>query len=118
MILSDFTTPYWLILLTLIFFIIITGRYFLFAGIFYLIFYVWFPARWKSRKINTRGYKPGQFKIEVKWSMITALLFSVAGTATIVLWQKGYTKVYTDAKIYGWWYLPISLIVFMLLHET
>jgi lathosterol oxidase len=116
--LPDFTKPYWLILITLIFFIIITGRYFLFAGIFYFIFYIWFRDRWKSRKINTRNYKPGQFKIEVKWSMITALLFSIAGTATVILWQRGDTKVYNDLEVYGWWYVPVSLIIFMLLHET
>ena len=118
MILPDFTTPAWLLILTLIFFIIITGRYFLFAGFFYLIFYVWFPSTWKTRKINSKSYTPGQFKTEVKWSMVTALLFSIAGTVTMILWQKGYTRVYTDVKIYGWWYLPISLVVFMLLHET
>ena len=116
--LPDFTNPYWMVLLTIIFFIIITGRYFLIAGIFYLIFYVWFPTRWKSRKINSRNYKKGQFINEVKWSMITALLFSIAGTGTVILWQKGYTKVYTNASLYVWWYLPVSLIIFMLLHET
>jgi sterol desaturase/sphingolipid hydroxylase (fatty acid hydroxylase superfamily) len=118
MILPDFTKPFWLFILTLIFFIIITGRYFLAAGFFYIIFYMWFPAKWKSRKLNTKNYKPGQFKIEIKWSIITSLLFSIAGTVTVVLWQKGYTKVYTSADLYGWWYLPVSLVAFMLLHET
>ena len=118
MILPDFEASYWFVILTLIFFIIITGRYFLFAGIFYLIFYVWFYEKWKIRKINTRKYKPDQFKTEIKWSIVTSLLFSIAGTATVILWQKGYTKVYTDLNLYGWWYLPISLIIFMLCHET
>jgi Delta7-sterol 5-desaturase len=116
--LPDFSTPLWMGILTVIFFLIITGRYFLVAGIFYLIFYVWFPKKWKSRKINSKNYKPGQFKLEVKWSMVTSLLFSIAGTATVILWQQGYTKVYTQPDLYGWWYLPVSLLLFMLLHET
>ncbi len=116
--LPDFSTPSWLLIVTLLFFIIITGRYFLVAGIFYLIFYIWFPKKWTTRKINSKGYKKGQFKIEVTWSMITAFIFSVVGTITIVLWQKGYTKVYTNANIYGWWYLPFSFLLFMVLHET
>jgi Delta7-sterol 5-desaturase len=116
--LPDFASPVWFFFLTIIFFIIITGRYFLFAGIFYLVFYRWFPAKWKARKINTRNYRTNQFKIEVKWSIITSLLFSIAGAITVLLWQKGYTKVYTDLSLYGWWYLPFSLIIFMLLHET
>src|SRR6195952_1469415 len=45
-------------------------------------------------------------------------VFSIAGTVTTILWQRGYTKVYTDINQYGWWYVPVSLIVFILLHET
>ena len=97
---------------------VITGRYFLVAGLFYCIFYLWFPAKWHTRKLNIKPYKPHQFKKEVMWSMITAVIFSIAGTITVLLWQKGYTKVYTDIDLYGWIYLPISLLVMMLLHET
>ncbi len=114
----DFSTPTWFLLVTIIFFIIITGRYFLVAGVFYLLFYIWFPKKWATRKINSKKYKEDQFKNEVKWSIITAFIFSLAGTVTMILWQKGFTKVYLDKDQYGWWYLPVSLIVFMLLHET
>ncbi|MDP4284697.1 MAG: sterol desaturase family protein [Bacteroidota bacterium] len=116
--LPDFTLNYWPFFLTGIFFIIITGRYFLVGGLFYLIFYVWFPLKWAERKINKKKYKQGQLKKEIKWSLITSILFSVAGAITVILWQKGYTKVYTRPNLYGWWYLPVSLIIFMLLHET
>jgi sterol desaturase/sphingolipid hydroxylase (fatty acid hydroxylase superfamily) len=116
--LPDFTSVYWLFLLTTIFFIIITGRYFLVAGLFYLVFYVWFPSRWKTRKINKRKYKAGQLRKEMKWSIINALLFAVTASVTVILWQKGYTKVYTETGLYGWWYLPVSLLILMLVHET
>ncbi len=116
--LPDFFSLYWIIVLTILFFIIITGRYFLVAGIFYLIFYVWYRERWKEKKINSKSYKKGQFATEVKWSIITALLFSIAGTATVILWQKGYTKVYTNLSLFPWWYLPLSFFVFVLIHET
>ncbi len=116
--LPDFSTPNFFLFVTLIFFILITGRYFIVAGIFYLIFYIWFPKKWTTRKINLKGYKKGQLRIEVTWSMATAFLFSIAGTITMILWQKGYTKVYVNINEYGWWYLPVSLLVFMVLHET
>jgi len=116
--LPDFTSLYWIFLLTIIFFIIITGRYFLVAGLFYFVFYTWFPKKFQSRKINKKKYKKSQLKKEIKWSLITSLIFSVAGTITVILWQKGYTKVYTKIDLFGWWYLPVSLIIFMLLHET
>ncbi len=116
--LPDFSSPLWVLILTLGFFMVITGRYFLVAGIFYLIFYAWFPERWEQRKLNKKKYKPGQLKTEIKWSVITGLLFAVSGTATVILWQKGFTKVYTDIYQYGLWYLPVSLVISMLLHET
>lgn len=116
--LPDFSSAYWLFLLTLLFFIIISGRYFLIAGLFYLVFYIWFPSKWKNRKINEKGYKPGQLIREMKWSLANALLFAVAGSVMVILWQKGYTKVYAETGLYGWWYMPVSLAIVMIAQET
>jgi sterol desaturase/sphingolipid hydroxylase (fatty acid hydroxylase superfamily) len=116
--LPDFSSPLGFTLITLILFIIITGRYFLITGLFYTIFFIWFPNKWKQRKLNNKVYKKHQFKTEVRWSMMTAGIFSVAGAITVILWQKGFTKVYTGLNEYGWWYLPVSLVIFMVAHET
>lgn len=118
MTLPDFTQPLFFALATFVMFAVIVGRYLLIAGAFHGIFYVWFPKRWQQRKINAKAYKPDQFKKEVKWSMITALLFALAGAIMLVLWQKGFTKVYLDAAEYPLWWLPVSLLLAMILHET
>ncbi|MEO8820340.1 MAG: sterol desaturase family protein, partial [Ginsengibacter sp.] len=97
---------------------VISGRYFLVAGIFYLVFYNWFREKYEARKINKKKYKAGQLKKEIKYSLISSLIFAVAGAITVILWQKGYTKVYTNIDLYGWWYLPVSLLIYMLLQET
>lgn len=116
--LPDFSQPLWFALATLIIFAVVIGRYFLIAGLFHGLFYLWFPQRWQSRQVNQSKYKPGQFRREVKWSVITALLFALAGSGLLVLWQKGYTKVYLSIHDYPLWWLPVSLIIAMLLHET
>ncbi|HZH97078.1 MAG TPA: sterol desaturase family protein [Flavisolibacter sp.] len=116
--LPDFSDPLWFAAATAVVFAVVIGRYLLIAGLFYGVFYLWFPEKWKQRKINDRAYKTGQFKREVKWSMFTALLFAVAGAAMFVLWQKGYTQVYLDTGNYAWWWMPASLLIAMLLHET
>jgi len=116
--LPDFSQPLFFLLATVIIFAVVIGRYFLIAGLFHIVFYKWRPNKWNSRKINHRPYKKDQFKKEVKWSMLTALLFAVAGSITLVLWQKGYTKVYLEASDYPWWWMPVSLAIAMLLHET
>jgi sterol desaturase/sphingolipid hydroxylase (fatty acid hydroxylase superfamily) len=116
--LPDFSNPYWFIITIALFFAVIVGRYFLIAGMFYGIFYMWFRDKWQQRKLGKKEYKPQQFRREVSWSMITALIFAVAGAVTVLLWQNGYTKVYGDVNLYGWWYLPMSLLASMLSHET
>ena len=115
---SDFSQPINFLLLFVIIFLIITGRYFLVSGIFYGIFYVRSPKVWQQRKINQRGYKDGQFKKEIKYSVISGCIFSLIGSISVLLWQKGFTKVYTNLSDFGWWYLPLSLIIYMFLQET
>jgi hypothetical protein len=79
--LPDFTHPIWFFAATLVVFAVVVGRYFLIAGLFHAIFFLWFPERWQQRKISQKGYKPAQFRREVKWSLLTASIFAVAGSA-------------------------------------
>ena len=116
--LPNFSDPLWFFLLIVGFFMIVIGRYLLIAGLFYLVFHKWFFLRFKQRKINNKTYKPGQFKTEFKWSCITSLIFSISGALTVLIWQKGFTKAYSKIDEYGWWYLPVSLVTIMILHET
>jgi sterol desaturase/sphingolipid hydroxylase (fatty acid hydroxylase superfamily) len=82
------------------------------------MFYLWFPKHWQQRKINNKAYKTGQFKKEVKWSMVTALIFAISGAISLVLWQKGFTKIYIEANDYPLWWIPVSFVVAMIVHET
>jgi sterol desaturase/sphingolipid hydroxylase (fatty acid hydroxylase superfamily) len=116
--LPDFTHPLWFLVAIAVVFAVVMGRYLLIAGLFYGTFYLWFPHKWQQRKINEKAYKQGQLKKEIKWSFFTAFLFAVAGSILLVLWQKGFTKVYLDIKEYPLWWLPASLAIALLLHET
>jgi hypothetical protein len=75
--LPDFSSPLWFAVATIVIFLVVIGRYFLIAGLFHGIFYLWYPDRFQQRKINNRDYKKGQFRKEVKWSMVTAFLFAI-----------------------------------------
>ncbi|MBD0367160.1 MAG: sterol desaturase family protein [Flavisolibacter sp.] len=114
----DISQPFWFLVTSIIIFAVVIGRYFLIAGLFHVVFYIWFPHRWQQRKINVRAYGKGQFRREVMWSMITALIFAFAGSFTVLLWQKNLTKVYFDMHQYPFWWLPASLFIALLLHET
>jgi sterol desaturase/sphingolipid hydroxylase (fatty acid hydroxylase superfamily) len=116
--LPDLSNPFWFVIATVLVFAVVIGRYFLIAGLFYAVFYKWQPSRWQKRKINNKQYKDGQFKREVTWSMVTALLFAVTGAIMGMLWQKGWTKVYAGVNDYPLWWLPASLLLALVVHET
>jgi sterol desaturase/sphingolipid hydroxylase (fatty acid hydroxylase superfamily) len=99
-------------------FLIVVGRYFLIAGIFHVWFYSLRKDKWKSRNLGKKNFGKSQFYTEVKWSLLTSLIFAFAGTVTAILWQKGYTALYTNVHDYPLWYLPVSLVISMLIHET
>jgi sterol desaturase/sphingolipid hydroxylase (fatty acid hydroxylase superfamily) len=106
------------VLLTIIVFLVVAGRYFLIAGIFHAVFYVAGSRKWSHRRLGKTPVKPGQFHKEVKWSLITSSLFALVGALTTVAWQKGYTRIYLDIYEYSLWWLPASLLISMLIHET
>src|SRR3954462_14086843 len=118
MTLPDFSDPLWFLVATAVLFAIVIGRYFLVAGLFYSIFYWRSPAKWSRRKISDRGYKEGQFRKEVFWSCVTTFIFAISGAVTVLLWQKGKTKVYLNLHDYPLWWLPVSLVIAMIVHET
>ena len=118
MVLPDLTIPYMFIISTLIIFVIVIGRYFLIAGIFQLFFYRWQKLKWVNRRLSKKEVNKHQFRKEIKWSLITAFIFALTGTITAILWQKGYTKLYITIDKYGWPWLPVSLLISMLIHET
>jgi Delta7-sterol 5-desaturase len=117
-ILPDLSNTGWFFIITIILFVIITVRYFIIAGLFYAIFYVWQRSKWESRKINTKNYQPGQFKTEIIRSIISSLIFAFSGTLLLWLWQNGFAKLYISINAYAWWWLPLSFFIAMAIHET
>ncbi len=93
-------------------------RYLILSGICHLYFYGWKKEAWLNRKINLKPYPPQQFRKEAFWSTLTSLIFAIVGASAAVLWQKGYTKIYLDIHEYPLVWLPVSIMLAMLVHET
>jgi lathosterol oxidase len=61
----------------------------------------------------------GQIRREIGWSLLSAAVYG--GPAGVVAWgwrEHGWTRVYTDWTAYPWWYLPLSVLVYLALHDT
>jgi uncharacterized membrane protein len=71
----DFLDPTTFIITCIAMFFVVMIRYFILSGFFHSYFYLWKKEEWKLRKINTKAYPPEQFKKEITWSTLTAVLF-------------------------------------------
>ncbi len=116
--LPDFSNPVIFGVITILMFLVVAGRYLLIAGLFHLWFYIIKKDKWAARSLSKKAADKKQFYTEVKWSVFTSLIFAVAGSITALLWQKGDTSLYVDIHDYPLWYLPVSLLISMLIHET
>ncbi|MCM4155947.1 sterol desaturase family protein [Gramella sp. AN32] len=101
-----------------IFFLILVVRYFIAAGFFYYYYYIKNKEKFQPKKLSTRPYKKAQFKSEIKWSLISSVIFAITGAFLFFLYQKGFTQIYLDLNPKDIWYFPLSLIVAPLIHET
>ncbi len=76
--------------------------------------------------LATRFVRPGaytglqpQIRREIGWSLASAAIYGVP--AGIVAWgwqQRGWTLIYTHARDYPLWYLPVSLLLYLFAHDT
>ena len=114
----DLSNPFTFLTITLLMFLVVLGRYILIAGLFHFWFCIWKKDKWTNRSLSKKKIDQKQFNTEIKWSVITSLIFAVAGSFTALLWQKGYTRLYIDTDKYALWYMPVSLLISMFVHET
>jgi Delta7-sterol 5-desaturase len=110
--------PVFWFLTFILLFILITGRYLFISGLFYVIFYIWSPEKWRTRKLSNKNYKSKQLQTEIAWSTLSSLIFAAAALGTMWLWEKGYTKVYSTITTNDIWYMPLSLLISMFIQET
>lgn len=93
-------------------------RYLMFAGLAWLLAYVFFRRRWFHRKIVQVMPGNADIRREMLWSLSTLVIFGVVGTLTILAAKHGWTQVYFKAGAHSrwWWWASIGLTI--LLHDT
>jgi Delta7-sterol 5-desaturase len=93
-------------------------RYFIFAGLAWVLAYKLFPRRWLHRKINQKFPDNSQVRAEMKASLVTLIIFGVIGTLTVIAAKNGWTQMYwrVAERGWGWWWASIFLTI--LLHDT
>lgn len=76
---------------------------------------------WLTRRLRPglyAGLEP-QMRREVGWSLASAAIYGLP--AGLVAWgwaERGWTRIYTDPAAWPLWWLPVSVLVYLLAHDT
>lgn len=93
-------------------------RYFLIAGLTYMVFWKWFFEKFKDRFLYKTMPERTEFLREIKYSVLTTLLF-IMPTALIVLTKPfGFSKLYFHISDYSVLWFVLSFFVVFFLHDT
>lgn len=98
---------------------LIGGRYFMIAGIAFLLFYVIWRNRLLYKKIQSRFPKNTDYLREIGYSILTILIFSFV--ALVLLRHPKvapHTTRYSDIHLYGWLYYFLVFPIMFILHDT
>ncbi len=85
--------------------------------IFFLTNYLFKKRLW-GRKIQQRDFKGQKIKHDVIWTGINRFLLSFITVAIAFAIAENYSLIYTDFNQFGLWYLPLSLILVLVIHDT
>ncbi len=107
-----------LLLVTLALSAIIALRYLLIAGTAYWLFWGGDPGRRRSRQLNRQPPQRETIRHEVTASLIATPIYALPAAAALEGWKHGYTKLYLDPMAYGWWWLPLSAVIYLLAHDA
>ena len=90
---------------------IVGVRYLVTSGLF---------AAWTARRFPGRLAGQGaQVRREIGWSLASAAIYGVPAGMVAWGWQeRGWTHVYADVSDYPLWWLPVSVLVYLVAHDS
>ena len=90
---------------------IVALRYLAVSGVF-----AWLTSR--RHEGLYAGLTP-QIRREIGWSLLSAAIYGLPAGLLAWGWQAhGWTRVYTELDLYPLWWLPLSVLVYLLLHDA
>ena len=84
---------------------------------------------WSSKRIRPDVYRPAdpgkakrlarQVRREIGWSLLSAILYGIPAGIAAHLWiTRGWTRIYGDVHDWPLWWLPVSVFVYLTIHDT
>lgn len=82
------------------------------------LFYLWKRRAWLYRKIQQSFPKGSDFRREIGYSALTALIFGTMAALCFATPLRGHLRLYTDLHAYGIGYLILSVPGMLFVHDT
>jgi Delta7-sterol 5-desaturase len=91
----------------------------LIVGVRYLIVSGAFAYATKKVRPGLYANLTPQIRREIWWSLLSAGIYGAPAGLVAWGWQNhGWTQVYTNLSDYPLWYLPVSVLLYLLAHDT
>lgn len=98
--------------------VLLSVRFFLFAGAIYLVFYVWKKRELLYLKIQQRFPDKSYVIREIKYSFLTVFIFGLVLVPVMWASYHRWTLIYHPADKYGYPYLIFSALLMIFLHDA
>ena len=93
-------------------------KYFLLAGIPFIIFYVWLSERYSKNKIQSRNAKKNDFMREILHSIQATIVFAIVVLLVLKTPLRDYTQFYQNSSDFHTWWIPVSVLLALIVHDT
>jgi len=93
-------------------------RYVSWSGSLYWLFYVHQALAWRGRKIQAAFPRREQLANELRWSLVSCVVYSLMTLGLVVAALNHLTRLYLNVEDYGWGYLILSFFLMLVLHDT
>lgn len=114
----DFSKLQSILLFTAVTFVAIMFRYILISLIFIFVFSVALRKDYAAKTVIRKLRLPGQTWQEIGWSTITSFIFTLSALVMVWMYMQDFTQIYTGWQKSDLLWIPLSIVVYMLIHET
>jgi len=97
---------------------VISLRYFIIAGLAFLVWYTLAGKKIAYKKIQPRFPKFSDYQREIVYSLSSILIFTVFTALILQTSFRQYTQFYKDVSQHGWLYFWLAFPVIFFIHDT
>lgn len=93
-------------------------QYYVIAGFLFFLFYRFLTKSFQKNKIQDRKADIKDFRREILNSSSSAIILGAVAFIASSKWVLPYTMIYTDFSEYPIWWVPVSVAIALIIHDT